>query len=116
MTLTEWNGSISLFGFLYWGSSIESFKIWVMDDFGSWTKHLTYETIMGIHLSLALWRSDEVLMVATDGRIVTYSLSSDRVKYLPVQGVWGNYQAFVCLNSNSIVSVKGGNERQSKDI
>lgn len=116
MNLTAWNGSISLFGFLYWGSSIESFKIWVMDDFGSWTKHLTYETIMGIHLSLALWRSDEVLMVATDGRIVTYSLSSDRVKYLPVQGVWGNYQAFVCVNSNSIVSVKGGNKRESKDI
>ncbi|XP_062006362.1 putative F-box protein At3g24700 [Rosa rugosa] len=116
MSLTVWNGSIALFGFTYWGPDIESFKIWMMDDFGSWTKHLTYETIMGIYLSLVLWRSDDVVMVANDGRIVSYSLSRDRVRYFPIQGVWGTYQAFVCVNSNSIVSVKGGNKVESRYI
>lgn len=113
-SLSVWKESIAL-----WSSEVgigipKSFQIWIMDEFGDfeglWTKHITIEPLEGIEASLMIfWKSDELLMVADDGRVVSYNLSTQKHNYLPIHGAEGaNYiQAIVYVDS--IVSIKERN-------
>ncbi|KAI5326384.1 hypothetical protein L3X38_035458 [Prunus dulcis] len=61
--------------------------VWVLDDFygaeGSWTKHLTFEPLVGIKRVLEFWKSEEILMVTEYGDIVSYNLETEKLKNLP---------------------------------
>ncbi|XP_062006749.1 F-box/kelch-repeat protein At3g06240-like [Rosa rugosa] len=88
--IAVWNESIVLFIFQFYGSSYEeySFDIWVKDEYGdtrgSWTKHITIEPIVGLALPLTFWKSDEFIMVAPDGHIVSYNLHTQKYRHLPL--------------------------------
>nr|XP_011468399.1 PREDICTED: uncharacterized protein LOC101308699 [Fragaria vesca subsp. vesca] len=112
MRLGRWKESIALYGF----HCFTYFEIWVNDGNGSWTKHATFEPLEDYFvLSLAFWKSEEVIMVANDGRIVSYNVATVKIKYLPIHGVYpGSFEAVVCLNS--IVSVNRGNKLASEDV
>nr|WRO64594.1 MYB transcription factor protein [Rosa persica] len=68
-----------------------SFDIWMMDDSsgveGLWTKYLTFIPAEGLKIPLVFLKSDELLMVTTDGRIVSYNFSNEKQRYLPIHGV-----------------------------
>ncbi|KAI5313913.1 hypothetical protein L3X38_043089 [Prunus dulcis] len=98
------------------------FEIWVMDDLlldaqaSSGTKCFTSNELPpDIYPNVMLfWNSQEVLMIATYGRIVSYNAGMGNVKYLPLKTTACHYsgsnvvQAVDCVNS--IVSVKRGNK------
>lgn len=120
--IAVWNESVVLFIFQFYGSSYEeySFDIWVKDENGDdnhscWTKHITIEPIVGLALPLTFWKSDEFLMVAPDGHIVSYNLDSQKYKHLPVHGIYpGYFEAVICVHS--IVSIEGSNMIENKDF
>ncbi|KAB2611691.1 MdFBX6 [Pyrus ussuriensis x Pyrus communis] len=64
------------------------FEIWVMDDYdgvkSSWTKLLTVGPFKGIEYPLTLWKCDELLMLASDGRATSYNSSTGNLKYLHI--------------------------------
>lgn len=78
LQVTLWNEFVALFGLDGVCSSFESYGVWVLDDFdvakGSWTKRLTVVSSVGITKVLEFWKSDQILMIATKGDIVSYSL------------------------------------------
>ncbi|KAL6146546.1 hypothetical protein ACLB2K_057224 [Fragaria x ananassa] len=82
-----------------------SFDIWVKDENGDdnhscWTKHITIEPIVGLALPLTFWKSDEFLMVAPDGHIVSYNLDTQKYKHLPLHGIYpGYFEAVICVHS-----------------
>ncbi|KAM5561156.1 F-box/kelch-repeat protein [Rosa sericea] len=121
--LTVWNNSVVLYGFYRGGD--QPFEIWGMDDFAttgvkcSWTKHIsivpTLKAEIRVPLILGLWKSDEVLLLAKNGCLVSYNFVTDKLKHLPIHYLsHGNYNQVVC--KRSIVSVKGGNKFESKDV
>ncbi|CAL9021683.1 unnamed protein product, partial [Prunus brigantina] len=68
------------------------FEIWVMDllldaQASSWTKCITSNELPPyIYPNVLLfWNSHEVLMIATDGHIVSYNPGTRNVKYLPLK-------------------------------
>lgn len=111
--LAVWKESIVLLA--YGGDSgAQSFDIWVIDDFGvftgPWTKYLTIGPLEGISIPMIFWKSDEFLMVATDGRAVSYNLSTKMFKYLPIHGVEDPPYIQAAAYVNSLVSVHGSNK------
>jgi F-box interacting protein len=110
MRLLVWNQSISLFGAKTLGGGyVASIGIWVMDEFGAWTKHITFDPT---EEPLAFWKSDEIVMNDRNGRILSYNLGTKKLNYLPIQSKWTK-SAVVYVNS--IVSVLGGNKLKSRD-
>ncbi|XP_062002254.1 F-box/kelch-repeat protein At3g06240-like [Rosa rugosa] len=105
--LAVWKESVALISCK--GDGPKSFDIWVMDDSsgikGSWTKHLVIGPIE-CEIPLVFWKSDELLLVISDGRVVSYHLGNKTIKYLPIHGVEDPQyiQAVVCVNS--MISVK----------
>ncbi|CAL2269098.1 unnamed protein product [Prunus armeniaca] len=112
-----WNGSIALFGFNRFSVFPDSYGVWVLDDFdgakGSWTKHFTFEPLMGIKRVLEFWRSDEILMVTEDGDTVSYNLATEKLKNLPMNSL-SDFETIVYVNS--LVSITRGNKLESVDI
>nr|BEL64094.1 hypothetical protein [Pyrus pyrifolia] len=66
----------------------QSCEIWVMDDYdgvkSSWTKLLTVGPLQGIKQPLTFWKSDELLMLASDGRATSYNCSTRNLKYIHI--------------------------------
>ncbi|KAL6184506.1 hypothetical protein ACLB2K_045907 [Fragaria x ananassa] len=118
MRLLVWNESISLFGLQNTHEKLGvSFGIWVMDELGgpkgAWTKHIAFELT---EKPLAFLNNDEILLADTEdtnGHIISYNLSTKKLKHLPVQCVLDDdYTAVAYVNS--IVSVLGGNRLGSR--
>ncbi|XP_009341315.3 F-box/kelch-repeat protein At3g06240-like [Pyrus x bretschneideri] len=65
----------------------QSCEIWVMDDYdkvkSSWTKLLTVGSLP-IRKPLMFWKSDELLMIDSDGRVASYNSSTGNLKYLHI--------------------------------
>lgn len=74
--------------------------------YGQNIKHVTIGPLDDIELPLVFWTSDELLMAAANGHVVSYNLCTHTFKYIPIHGVEvATYiQAFVYVNS--IISVK----------
>nr|XP_011466174.1 PREDICTED: F-box/kelch-repeat protein At3g06240-like [Fragaria vesca subsp. vesca] len=111
MHVIVWKETTALFGSYRIGGP-DAYGLWVMDNLGcvevSWTKHVTLEVVEGIKKDLEFWKSDEILMIATDGRIASYNISTKKINYLSIDSIYPEYsEAVVCLNS--IVSI---NRRQ----
>ncbi|XP_068323265.1 F-box/kelch-repeat protein At3g06240-like [Pyrus communis] len=103
MCLKVWNESIALFRLNYntfEGGDTLPFEMWLMDDDsrggannegGVWTKHFAAKipwfsmSPLLLQNTLAMWKSDEVLMVENNGGIVCYNLGTKKLKNLPIQ-------------------------------
>lgn len=77
-------------------------------------KLLTIESETRIEIPLAFWKSDELYMVATDGRIVSCNICTQKFKYLLIDGIEDNPCTEV-VYVESIVSVKGDNKLKGTD-
>nr|BEL64084.1 hypothetical protein [Pyrus pyrifolia] len=89
----------------------QSCEIWVMDDYdkvkNSWTKFLTVEPLQGIEKPLTFWKSDELLMLASDGRATSYNSVIGNLKYVHIPPILNNVVDFQALiYEESIVSLK----------
>lgn len=107
-SLGVWNESIALFSYHVESGVSKFIDIWVMDGFcgtkGCWTKHLTIEPIAGIGMPLTFWNSDELLLVATDGYVVSHNFDTKVLRNLPIHGVlFEHFQAV--LYTSSLISV-----------
>jgi F-box interacting protein len=113
--LLVWNQSIALVGMQrFAGNDDIRFGIWVMDEFGAWTKHTTFENINSlIGKSLAFLKSNEIIMSGEYDHLLSYNLDTKKLKYLPIQSTWTDSAIVVYVNS--IVSVLGGNKLKSRD-
>ncbi|TQE11594.1 hypothetical protein C1H46_002796 [Malus baccata] len=64
------------------------FEIWLMDyDDGfksAWTKHLTAGPFKDMEFPLTPWKRDELLMIASDGRVASYNSCTGNFKYLHI--------------------------------
>ncbi|XP_009344125.2 F-box/kelch-repeat protein At3g06240 [Pyrus x bretschneideri] len=102
-----YNESITYYCTSYEESS-RLFEIWVMDNYdgvkNSWTKHLTAGPFKGIEFPLTLWKHDELLMIASDGRATSYNSSTENLKYLHIPVII--YRNRVIDYVKSIVPVK----------
>ncbi|CAL8178304.1 unnamed protein product [Prunus armeniaca] len=117
MLLTVWNeSSIAL---CVWHNSCDVspyFGMWLLDnDFGAcvWTKHAGFELtsipIMdlregGGHV-LALWKSDELLVVDEDGCTICYNLRTENRMSLPTIQICMSNMDSPIVYVNSIVSI-----------
>nr|AUZ98350.1 SFBB19 [Malus domestica]BAN59863.1 hypothetical F-box protein [Malus domestica] len=92
-----YNESITYYCTSYEESS-RLFEIWVLDDYdgvkSSWTKHLTAGPFKGIEYPLKLWKCDELLMLASDGRVTSYNSRTGNLKYLHIP---------IIINRNRVV-------------
>ncbi|XP_061993541.1 F-box/kelch-repeat protein At3g06240-like [Rosa rugosa] len=122
--LAVWKGSIALVSFEHEIVGPQSFDIWVMMNNSCgvkspWTKYLTIGPMEGIDIPvvypLVFWKNDELVMVAVDGRVVSYNLGTQTFKYLPIHFVedFPDTQAVVYMSS--IVSVEGGDKLEGID-
>ncbi|XP_050384237.1 uncharacterized protein LOC126800860 [Argentina anserina] len=95
----------------------DAFGVWVLNSFGNvkscWTKRLTTDPIKGVEKDLVSWKKDEMLMIAKDGRILTYNFEAQKFKYIvPTASVHPcNAEAVICVNS--IVPVTPAEKQQS---
>ncbi|KAI5326351.1 hypothetical protein L3X38_035425 [Prunus dulcis] len=106
-----WKESVAIF---IYASMPDCFDIWVMDESeekGSWTKYLTFEPEKPL-FPLALWKSEEVVMVARDDVVlIFYNLETRKFKYLPLNGVFfDRTEAVVC--ASTLVSIQGDKQTQ----
>ncbi|KAK8673612.1 hypothetical protein V6N13_111936 [Hibiscus sabdariffa] len=110
-SLLVWNGCIALVIYPREGTE-KSFEIYVMKEYGvrkSWTKILTIGPLTKVEMPLAFWKNDEILMEGSDGLVVSYNLKRQELKDLPIYGVPKSFATLVYVNS--LVSVKGGNQK-----
>ncbi|RXH68600.1 hypothetical protein DVH24_030933 [Malus domestica] len=89
----------------------ESCEIWVMDDYDgikrSWTKLLTIGPLQGIKKPLTFWKSDELLMLDSDGRATSYNSSTGNLNYIHIPPILNRVVDFeVLIYVKSIVHVK----------
>ncbi|TQE10542.1 hypothetical protein C1H46_003880 [Malus baccata] len=84
----------------------QSCEIWVMDDYhgvkSSWTKLLTVGALQGIEKPLTFWKSDELLMLSSDGRATSYNSSTGNLKYVhipPILNKVVDFQALIYVES-----------------
>ncbi|XP_009360018.2 F-box/kelch-repeat protein At3g06240 [Pyrus x bretschneideri] len=84
----------------------QSCEIWVMDRYegvkSSWTKLLTIGSLQGIEKPLTFWKSDELLMLASDGRAISYNSITGNIKYLhipPTLNKVVDFQALIYVES-----------------
>ncbi|XP_048446125.1 F-box protein At1g11270-like [Pyrus x bretschneideri] len=92
------------------GDSLLS-EIWVMNDYdgvkSSWTKLLTVGPLQGIEKPLTFWKTDELLMLASDGRATTYNSCIGNLKYLHIPPILNRVVDFQALTYlKSIVPLK----------
>ncbi|KAL6139209.1 hypothetical protein ACLB2K_064486 [Fragaria x ananassa] len=107
MHVIPWNESIALFGMYSFGAlfTTDSYGLWVLNNLddvhgGSWTKLLTLDVLLGMQKELVFWKSDEILMVAKDGRIFTHNIETERFRYVRIDSLFpDNCEAVVCVNS-----------------
>ncbi|KAL6142585.1 hypothetical protein ACLB2K_060864 [Fragaria x ananassa] len=107
MHVIPWNESIARFGMYSFGAlfTTDSYGLWVLNNLGdihegSWTKLLTLDVLLGMQKELVFWKSDEILMVAKDGRIFTHNIETERFRYVPIDSLFpDNCEAVVCVNS-----------------
>nr|BAJ52235.1 hypothetical protein [Pyrus pyrifolia]BEL64065.1 hypothetical protein [Pyrus pyrifolia] len=111
-SLLQYNESITSYCCRY-DPSEESklFEIWVMDDYdgvkGSWTNLLTVGPLKGIEYPLALWKCNELLILASDGRAISYNSNSGNLKYLHIPPIINQINDFEALiYAESIVPIK----------
>lgn len=114
-SLAVWNESLALF-FSARNSLFSIFEMWVMlDDFSGdegvtpWIRHLRIGPLIGIHSPVAFWNDDELLMDTRYGGIVSYNLSTKKVRKLPIHGAVIPGSSYADFFQRSLVSVKGGN-------
>nr|BAJ52234.1 hypothetical protein [Pyrus pyrifolia]BEL64064.1 hypothetical protein [Pyrus pyrifolia] len=106
------NGSLASFCSRYdRNEDSESCEIWVMDAYdgvkSSWTKLLTIGPLQGIKKPLTFWKSDELLMLDSDGRATSYNSSTKNLKYLHIPPILNRVVDFeVLIYVKSIVHVK----------
>ncbi|XP_050384220.1 F-box/kelch-repeat protein At3g06240-like [Argentina anserina] len=116
-SLAVWKGSIALLSYEYEERTSKLLHIWVMDDCDGlknvWRNLLSIGPVEG-DIPLIFWRSDEVLVVTTDGRVVSYNLSTQVHKYFPIYGIEDHQYIQAVVYVNSIISF--GGENQLKDI
>ncbi|KAM5561121.1 F-box/kelch-repeat protein [Rosa sericea] len=111
LRLMAWNESVAIFGLDHGITSHESWGLWVMDDFGgvtgSWIKQFSFVSAVGfLDTPLQIWKSDEILIVSKERRVVSYNVDTEQYKYLPIHSMDSDYfEAVVYMNS--IVSVNG---------
>lgn len=79
-------------------------------------KTLTIEFVPDIWIPLVFLKSDELLMAATDGRVVCYNIDTRKLRYLPVRGAESPDLTLASVYVNSIVSVKGDNKLEGIDV
>ncbi|XP_050384313.1 F-box/kelch-repeat protein At3g23880-like [Argentina anserina] len=108
LRLMAWNESVAIFGRDFGITSHESWGLWVMHDSGvgagCWIKQFSLVTAMGIEKLLQFWKSDEILIVSTERRLVSYNLDTEEFKYLTANSMDSDsFEAIVYLNS--IVSI-----------
>ncbi|ONH93209.1 hypothetical protein PRUPE_8G219300 [Prunus persica] len=120
--LTVWNeSSIALCVWHYSYDVSPYFGMWLMDDdFGAcvWTKHAGFELasipIMDLReggWALALWKSDELLVVDKDGCTICYNLRTENRMSLPtIQICMSNLDPPI-VYVNSIVSIGLGRQQ-----
>ncbi|POO03508.1 F-box associated domain [Trema orientale] len=115
-SLAVWNESLVLFFSAQNSWFSTSFEMWVMlDIFGAdegvtpWIKHLTVGPLIGIHSPVAFWNDDELLMDTRDGGILSYNLSTQEIRRLPIHGAVVPGSSYADFFQRSLVSVKGGN-------
>ncbi|TQD90997.1 hypothetical protein C1H46_023435 [Malus baccata] len=89
----------------------ESCEIWVMDNYDGvkwlWTKLLTIGPLQGIRKPLTFWKSDELLMLDSDGRATSYNSSTGNLNYLHIPPILNRVVDFeVLIYVKSIVHVK----------
>ncbi|PRQ48525.1 putative F-box domain-containing protein [Rosa chinensis] len=122
--LGKWKESIALISCPTVTVVPQSFDIWVMNNSGnvkgSWTKCLTIGPMEGVEIPLlyaplVFWKSDELLMVAEDGSVVSYNLEKQTVKYLPIHFVGDYFHTQAVVYVNSTVSINGGNKLEGID-
>ncbi|XP_068303141.1 F-box/kelch-repeat protein At3g06240-like [Pyrus communis] len=87
------------------------FEVWVMDDYdgvkSSWTKLLTVGPFKGIQYPLTLWKCDELLMLASGGRAISYNTSTGNLKSLHIPPILSRVVDFKALiYMKSIVPLK----------
>ncbi|CAL9023473.1 unnamed protein product [Prunus brigantina] len=122
MLLTVWNeSSIAL---CVWHNSCDVssyFGMWLLDnDFGAcvWTKHAGFELtsipIMDLREGgrvLALWKSDELLVVDEDGCTICYNLRTENRMSLPTIQICMSNMDPPIVYVNSIVSIGLGRQQ-----
>ncbi|KAM5576977.1 hypothetical protein ABKV19_007691 [Rosa sericea] len=127
MELRVWNESPALFVVVYGLQGIKpeedySFEIWVLDELGgpkgAWTKHITLEPT---EKPLAFLNSNETVRNDFIGLVLSYELSSKRLKDILIQNTPYSH-IYVRLDEiaavvyvKSIVSVLGAQKLQSRD-
>ncbi|XP_050384316.1 uncharacterized protein LOC126800927 [Argentina anserina] len=115
LRLMAWNESVAIFGLDHGITPYESWGLWVMDDSSGvkscWIKQFSLVSeVICMDTPLQFWKSDEILIVSRERRLVSYNLDTEQFKYLPLNNMDSdNLEAVVYMNS--IVSVKGSNRR-----
>ncbi|CAN6706465.1 unnamed protein product [Malus baccata var. baccata] len=89
----------------------QSCEIWEMDNCNgfksSWTKLLTFGPLQGIKQPLTFWKSDELLMLASDGRAASYNCRTRNLKYLHIPPTVNEIiDIEACIYVESIVPIK----------
>ncbi|XP_004304884.1 PREDICTED: putative F-box protein At3g52320-like [Fragaria vesca subsp. vesca] len=116
LRLMAWDECLAIFGLDYGTDGItshESWGLWVMDDSGgvtgSWIKQFSFvSTGRFLDTPSQFWKSDEILIVSKERRLVSYNLYTEQYKHLPIHSMDSDYfEAVVYMNS--IVSVNGSN-------
>ncbi|XP_068303051.1 F-box/kelch-repeat protein At3g06240-like [Pyrus communis] len=100
------NESIASFCSLYDRSEDSKLcEIWVMDDYdgikSSWTKLLVAGPFKGIEKPLTLWKCDELLMIDTDGRVISYNSGIGYLTYLHIPPIINRI-----IDSQALIYVK----------
>ncbi|XP_004304885.1 PREDICTED: putative F-box protein At1g47730 [Fragaria vesca subsp. vesca] len=117
LRLMAWNESVAIFGLDHGITDHESWGLWVMGDSGgvtgSWIKQFSFVSTVGfLNTPLQFWKSDEILIVSEERRLVSYNLYTEQFKHLPIHFeavvyMKDHFEAVVYMNS--IVSVNGNN-------
>ncbi|KAJ8763337.1 hypothetical protein K2173_002220 [Erythroxylum novogranatense] len=72
----------------------DSCCIWVMKEYSnveSWTKQFAVNLNGGIGKALGLRKSGEIVLVASNGELVTYEVQSDNVHHLGIKGIVNSF-------------------------
>nr|UZN72702.1 SFBB25-S21 [Pyrus x bretschneideri] len=90
---------------------LEILEIWVMDDCdrvkSSWTKLQTLGHFKDNENLLTFWKSDELFMVTSDNKAISYNSSTGNLKYIHIPPIINKVTGFEALiYAKSIVSVK----------
>ena len=113
VTLAAWNGSLVCFsrlGEFDWYAV--NYEMWVMannngDNGGvTWTKHLSIGPLARITYPLSFLNEEELLMVAGDGRIVSYNIRTAMLRKLPIRGEAIGQHIYADSYVQSLVSFK----------